>query len=315
MPWTRSNQRSQAGVEGGMVTTDRRHSLLHRVYHIHPGRSWCCDTSHHITSHSITLHSLARQSVVWIHPPTNQPTMDVAVADEDPDWNTEFPSSNNLTKSALQLELYGDVDGNGNGTNGHHYQKQGHVCCRCCCDTRRAVLTVNVLQFLMCLGASVLLLVAQEWVAWTASRIPRLNDDALQQDEQALQEMPVGQLLALWISQMVLAVCGVWGALQFQPPWVRLSSLSYVIGLIVAIRYGHGWGVSAVWNVLCFYPHVVFLQEVKRHIMTPENYPNEVYSCCGCASGNSSTATKDDSSTNSHVRHHRVPASPITEMV
>jgi hypothetical protein len=171
-----------------------------------------------------------------------------------------------VTKSALEAEL--------NSTSIR--KKQGHVCLGCCCDTRRAVLIVNVLFFLVTLGMLIILLVGKEVVQWTASH--RASDNDLQQDEQELAQVPVGRLLVLWLCQISLYACGVMGAIQFRSPLIWAAILAYVIGLVIAAWYGHV--VSIALNLLSIYPHVFFLKEMKNLLMTPENYPNEVYSFC-----------------------------------
>ena len=193
--------------------------------------------------------------------------MDAGIADDSLNFvDCDLPP---ITKSALETELYSS---SGN-------KKQGHVCCGCCCDTRRAVLIINILYFLLTLGMVIILWVGKELVQWTASHGGK-NDSDLQQDEQELAQVPVGRLLFLLAIQMTLYACGILGAIQFRPPLIGAAIVAYLTGFAIAAWYGH-W-ISIAINLVSMYPHFFFLKEMKSLVMTPENYPNEVYSfCCG----------------------------------
>lgn len=183
--------------------------------------------------------------------------MDSALGDNDDpatltgewkgDWGNSAPHT--ITKAALESELSYGVSGDRRSSAAAGItQKQGHVICGVCCDSRRAVLIVNSLQFLAAVTMSFLLLVAEELVRFVASKVQRLEDDALQADEQELSQVPVGMLLLLWFSQMILSACGVLGAIRFHAPLVTVSLVSYAVGFVLAANYGHVF--ILLWNTI-----------------------------------------------------------------
>jgi hypothetical protein len=54
--------------------------------------------------------------------------------------------------------------------------------------------------------------------------------------------------------------------------WLCVNAVLSIVG---------GGLVGCILSALFVYPHVVFYLEMKKGIMTEENYPNEKH-CCGC---------------------------------
>lgn len=152
--------------------------------------------------------------------------------------------------------------------------KLGHNCCGRCCDMRRAVIVVNIVN---------LVLVAMGLFSVLAARAASANADQVDDDElsSALEEfrsLPLGAFLAIQITKIVLSVVGIVGAVKFHQIMVGLSMAAYAFDAVAALI---GLNVVGLLYAGFFaYPHGFFIKEVRDGIMTKENYPNEEFSCC-----------------------------------
>jgi hypothetical protein len=153
--------------------------------------------------------------------------------------------------------------------------KIGHSCCGCCCDTRRAVIIVNAVMTCFTLLSAVLMVAGVEILEAAAADA---DDDAVAEVGKELQSFPVGIMVVLMLIQAAFYVLGVWGAINYKKYFVVAALCAYVLSFVINLLQLGFFGM--VLAVLFAYPHVFFIKELDANIMTPENYPNEVQSCC-----------------------------------
>ena len=104
------------------------------------------------------------------------------------------------------------------------------------------------------------------------------NDDELEEEVEELEKLPLGFFLFLTLVMAVTYVFGILGAITYTPWMVYCAMVGYAISIVYDILTG---GIVSLFVTGFFiYPHVMFIYEMKQMIMTPENYPNEIYSCC-----------------------------------
>jgi hypothetical protein len=154
-------------------------------------------------------------------------------------------------------------------------QKQGHSCCNCCCDTRRAVIIVNLVM--LCFN----LLTALSFVAGVEimeAAAAQADDDQVIEEGKELQSIPMGLFVALIFLQAVFYVFGIMGAINYTKWMIICAIVGYVLSFAVHLLQLNFLGM--LLSGVFAYPHFFFLSEMNQNIMTPENYPNEVQSCC-----------------------------------
>jgi hypothetical protein len=89
-----------------------------------------------------------------------------------------------------------------------------------------------------------------------------------------------------WIVVVLLGICcfvslmAIWGAVHYNGYTVIFSALWHFLGALLFSAFVGFGGIMILGSTLFAYPHLVFYQEHTEGIMTEENYPNEVYSCC-----------------------------------
>ena len=153
--------------------------------------------------------------------------------------------------------------------------KQGHRCCGCCCDTRRAVITVNSIMAILLLLGTVLGAVGIELLEIAAADA---DDDEVKEAGEELQQTPLGLLVFMNICLIGCFVAGILGAVNYNPTLVKLAAGAYVAKIIIDI-IGMNL-VALIIDGFFLYPHIFFLKEMRDNIMTHENYPNEAQCCC-----------------------------------
>lgn len=128
------------------------------------------------------------------------------------------------------------LDGPGVGRN-----KQGHLCCGCCCDTRRAVIVVDIIQ-LCASGLALLgLMVGFSMIGFAEQHAEEFDDDQMEQSVEQLKSTPIGWLLILLLVQTVLHVLGIIGAIHYNAKFIMCAIVSYVI------QFARGLLCSILW--------------------------------------------------------------------
>jgi hypothetical protein len=174
-------------------------------------------------------------------------------------------------------------------------EKEGAKCCGCCCDYRRAVIIIAIITICISLGAIILTVASS--VSTTQIDI---DDDALLEIwDDSLRTQAIFSGVSL-----VCAICALVGANMFNIPLVALNTLWYVANFIagtivniqtsdeinaetdddLAISVIPTIAISAAIACIFMYPHIGFMYEIKKGIMSFETYPREEFSCC-CAPG------------------------------
>jgi hypothetical protein len=161
------------------------------------------------------------------------PPMPVPLKQQPPSWQ--------------DLEQQGFNMAGGNENDVASNEKRGHMCCHCCCDTRRAVVIVNV----VCLHLMAIDLFVVEHAG----------------------------LVVLTLVMMLCSILGIVGALRYNRYLVGAALLPHFVDIIsMLIQPEYLWGLPI--TLLLIYPHVVFIKEVHDGIMTKETYAREQASCC-----------------------------------
>jgi hypothetical protein len=152
--------------------------------------------------------------------------------------------------------------------------KQGHSCCGGCCDMRRAVILCNMISILF----AFLSLAGLEVLKAAIKAGGEMDDDVTKQASAAMKDFPIGVMILFMVVQCACYSMGVLGAISFTQ-WQVIVAL--VCHAILAGINLVSFNIPGILMAGFFaYPHVFFIKELRAGIMTPENYPNEVQSCC-----------------------------------
>lgn len=153
-------------------------------------------------------------------------------------------------------------------------KRQGHLCCGGCCDMRRAVIIMNIVNAALVAMGLMGVLAAKNLV----------DTDAIQDDEVAAVlggedgSLPFGWLVASSVIRLILAGFAIYGAIKYNYILVIIGALSYVYEVVLSL-----WGLNFIgllYPALFLYPHIFLVKEIRSGIMTALNYPNEKHSCC-----------------------------------
>merc|ERR1712224_454415 len=129
---------------------------------------------------------------------------------------------------------------------------KSHLCCKCCCDCRRACLITNGIAIALTIFTMITMSITE-----TGGTIDYL----------------------FFIVGIGSYVCGIYGALYFQSRGIMVAGGMYVF----LIFFGGFHLFDIVTPVVAgsfLYPHVVMYKEIQDDIMTEHNYPNIAH-CCG----------------------------------
>ena len=154
--------------------------------------------------------------------------------------------------------------------------KQGHSCCGGCCDMRRAVIIVDIISVVfVALGLLTFTVGVQ-----ILSNLPTdpNNPTSGEEIQKTVGSIPIGLVIAMGVVKILCYVVGIQGAISFTSWMVQVALVCYVIDFFL-----NAWQFNIFGMVLIAffaYPHYFLVQEMKSGIMTPDNYPNEVQSCC-----------------------------------
>lgn len=169
-------------------------------------------------------------------------------------------------------------------------EKQGGKFCGCCCDYRRAVIIV-VLVLVVC---EILVLIAV-----LAGEYSRVYCGDYYECDEFMNKYETMEIIFSVVS-IILGIAAIVGARIFNTFLVGANAFWLIAGIILnavismqmckewqdqgaeyTCQTPYGLFVIAVIIVLLFvYPHVGFIVEVKKGIMSHETYPREEYSCC-----------------------------------
>jgi hypothetical protein len=154
-------------------------------------------------------------------------------------------------------------------------EREGHSCCGGCCDMRRAVIIVN--------GAMILFLILGEFFMAAAYDIAYDTDNITDDEDamanaKAMQKVHFGWIIFFHVIQIICYGTGLWGALKFDRKLVMVALVCYLLSFVFNLVTFQI--VAVLLNGFFAYPHYFLQKEIEANIMTPDNYPNEVQSCC-----------------------------------
>jgi uncharacterized membrane protein len=164
-------------------------------------------------------------------------------------------------------------DNNGDYVQVDAPARRAHLCCGCCCDTRRALIVVNIIT----LSLNALGLLSLSMI--TSVDVSQFDDDETINALNNLDGAPLGWSMAFLAIGMVTAIVGIYGGYKFQGICVMIAGVYYALSCIQGMIFMNLGG--AIMAGFFAYPHFVFYQEMKKGIMSPQTYPNE-QACCGC---------------------------------
>ena len=167
----------------------------------------------------------------------------------------------------------------------HRGERRGHSCCGCCCDMRRAVIIVNIiniiLAFIGLIGFSVL--VADTNNSEVVSDGENSTTFVGIDDDYTLGEYEIVKGFAPLVIILVLLsivgfALGIVGAMRYKVWMILVAIVVYCISAFMELLSLNlvGFAVTALYA----YPHFVLVSEIRRGIMTKETYHMEQQSCC-----------------------------------
>ena len=153
--------------------------------------------------------------------------------------------------------------------------KQGHSCFGCCCDMRRAVIIVNIIMLVLTFLTAIFTIAGVEFLRENSQLF---TDDEVQEAAEELESVPLALLFVLLLVECFFFAFGIIGALKYVKWMVYVALAGYVLSFVANIIY---LNIGAlVLGALFAYPHLFFIREMDKRIMTKENYSNEKQSCC-----------------------------------
>ena len=159
---------------------------------------------------------------------------------------------------------------------GARQARQSHLCCGCCCDTRRAVIVVNVIS--MCVAALAIGLTSMA-IGASGRYASDFDDDEYVSAFAEIDGKAIGLSIGVLVVGMICQATGIYGAQKFNKIGVIIGAIWHALQCIFSIAIFDIAG--AIMSGFFCYPHVAFLLELNNGIMTPEKYPNEAL-CCAC---------------------------------
>jgi len=170
-------------------------------------------------------------------------------------------------------------------------EKQGSKFCGSCCDLRRAVI---ILAIVAIVGYSIIAIIALAFVGVVSAVIVATEEQGENSDGNGNADIALGfgivaiiflvMPILFFVFQLVAAikynVCMLVTVVVFQ-------CINLVVGLLGSFTSnGTMSSISAnpiasiaIWAIFV-YPTVGLILEIKKGIMSKENYPREAYSCC-----------------------------------
>jgi hypothetical protein len=107
------------------------------------------------------------------------------------------------------------------------------------------------------------------------------DEDEIRNDFLLLLEDYDWVLIILLIICIVFSLVPIRGAMVYQRGMVLTAALWYcLVGIFSLLLMGIAAGVGVFCCGFLAYPHLVLYQEIGEGIMTEDNYPDEMHSCC-----------------------------------
>ena len=151
-------------------------------------------------------------------------------------------------------------------------QKEGHLYMGCCCDTRRATIIVNIVNLVLAVITALIYGLA------SGIAVNELDDDAIKNDIANKSGAIAGIIALFFVIALTFSGLGIYGAMKYNKCMVISAAVWYGLSALVSLSGGDVLG-CVISGLFC-YPHVMFVQEMQKGIMTEQNYPNEMHSCC-----------------------------------
>lgn len=145
------------------------------------------------------------------------------------------------------------------------------------CDMRRAVIICNVVTIVV----SMALLLIRLWTRQTAPiQDDDFHDDHVQNNvADGWSKLEDVSYVYHVVLRTICASLGVLGGIFFHFILVAISAVALVIDFCASI-VRRDW-VGIFMPPIFLYPHLLFLKYLRSGLMSPENYKNEMQSCCG----------------------------------
>jgi len=168
-------------------------------------------------------------------------------------------------------------------------EKQGHSCCGGCCDVRRAVIIICIINIV---GNTIIMLLSattKSMAHGIANGIATFDDDMFnsQAADQSVQTLDseLNSFMIIEFARIVAAGLAMLGAFTFNKYLVAINVISLLVRLSIYIYVRMYASVGSIIvglliNGLFLYPHVFLILYIHNGIMTKENYPYERQSCC-----------------------------------
>ena len=100
----------------------------------------------------------------------------------------------------------------------------------------------------------------------------------LASDNEDFDDVKTGPVVFFTIIVILCCMIGVFGAVMFSQPCVWVALVCHVVGLL-GVLVKHNW-IGVIVLGFYIYPHAMFLGEMRIGVMSPDNYANEMHSCC-----------------------------------
>lgn len=162
-------------------------------------------------------------------------------------------------------------------------EKVGAKCCGCFCDYRRALIVVVIIGIILSVINLIMTLNAISDASSTVSSYIPDDHHMMENEIQDTLDDGARGVVITTILGILASLCALIGAIWFNIWLVLVNVISLAVNFILAIRFSYSplqIMISTVCTALFLYPHIGFIMEVKKGIMTRETYPREEYSCC-----------------------------------
>lgn len=157
--------------------------------------------------------------------------------------------------------------------------KRGHICCKKCCDVRRAVIILNLINIAFIIGC-ILSLYGLKYIWNNPEEYSNETDDqSFQTTLDTIEKIPYHWIMFVSIIHIGISWIGIVGAFNYKVYMIGFAALMYIFDVVLSICQ---WKFLAAFIAALFaYPHLYLMQEIKHGIMSQESYKsNEEYSCC-----------------------------------